>query len=231
MKNIIMKVLLFLRDPTGYVELKRKKAQEDYELYLDHAVYHRTPILMKDVFNNEYIIRNGPFADMKYIQKSSGSALLPKILGSYEEPIHKWIEKILSSGSQYKCVLDVGCAEGYYAVGFALKMPDIGVIAYDVNSAAREKAKNMVELNQVKNVTIRGECSWDELNAMSQKSTLVFCDIEGAEKELLDPLRVPNLLMVDILVECHDCIIPGITDLLIDRFYKTHTIEMVVDYP
>ncbi len=207
------------------------QTEEDYEQYLERTIYHRNTPLMKDAFNNEYFVHNGPFAGMQYIQQSSGSAFLPKIIGSYEEPIRKWVGQIIADSQKYNTILNIGCAEGYYAAGFALRMPDIEIIAYDTNPKAREKVEKMMEINNIKNITVKAECSLEELNSKSQKGILVFCDIEGAEKTLLDPIKAPNLLDVDILVESHDCVEPGITDVLIDRFYKTHAIEMVVDYP
>jgi hypothetical protein len=206
-------------------------ADEDYEQYLERTIYHRNTPLMKNAFNNEYFVHNGPFSGMQYIQQSSGSAFLPKIIGSYEEPIRKWVEQIIANNQKYTTILNIGCAEGYYAAGFALRMPEIEIIAYDTNPKAREKVEKMIEINGVKNVIVEAECSSEELNSKSQKGTLVLCDIEGAEKNLLDPIIAPNLLNVDILVESHDCVEEGITDTLIDRFYKTHVIEMVVDYP
>lgn len=203
---------------------------EAYEDFLERTLYFRNSQLMKDGFNNSYIVHNGPFKGMKYIDKSSGSAFLPKILGSYEEPIQKWVDHIISE-KKYKTILDIGCAEGYYAVGFALNMPESEIIAFDLNPEARNKVEIMININNVVNVKVKDNCSFDELQLNSKKGTLVFCDIEGAEEILLDPERVPNLLKVDILVESHDCIVPGITELLINRFYKTHVIETVIDYP
>lgn len=39
---------------------------------------------------------------------------------------------------------------------------------------------------------------------------LVFCDIEGAERDLLDPVAEPALAGMDIIVESHECLVPGI---------------------
>ena len=71
---------------------------------------------MQEVFDNQYIIQNGHFKGMNYIKRSSGSALLPKILGSYEEPIQGWIKEVIEKKN-------IGCAEGYYACGFARRLP------------------------------------------------------------------------------------------------------------
>ena len=186
--------------------------------------------IINDVFNNEYIVHNGPFKGMKYIGQSSGSALLPKILGSYEEPIHAWIEEVIEE-RRYKHILDIGCAEWYYACGFAMRMPNVKIVAYDIDEYARKNATKLKELNNIKNIEIKEECTHEELNIQSQKDTLVFCDIEGYEEILLDPLKVSNLKNVDLLIESHDCFIPNITEELIKRFYLTHKIRIVVDYP
>ena len=54
---------------------------------------------------------------------------------------------------------------------------------------------------------------------------LLLCDIEGAERELLDPLAAPALLGIDMIVECHD----GAAKLLTDRFTSSHDITPVAD--
>lgn len=59
----------------------------------------------------------GPFRGMKYIENSHGSAYLPKILGSYEKELHKFIPRIVEE--EYELILDIGAAEGYYAVGLS----------------------------------------------------------------------------------------------------------------
>jgi hypothetical protein len=58
---------------------------------------------------------------------------------------------------------------------------------------------------------------------------LVLCDIEGAEKDLLDPDVAPSLKGMDLIVESHECLLPGITQLLLNRFKDTHQITLVQD--
>ena len=113
-----------------------------------------------------------------------------------------------------------------------MKLPEATVIAYDIDKNARENAEKLKRLNQLKNIQIKAECTSEELNEIaSEKQTLVFCDIEGYEVNLLDPIKVPNLKLIDLIIESHDWLIPHITEELINRFYKTHEIEIKVDYP
>ena len=187
-------------------------------------------IIIKDVFAEKYVVQNGPFKGLKYIKTSSGSALLPKILGSYEEPIQDWIKEVIAI-KNYSNILDIGCAEGYYACGFAMNMPNTQITAYDIDLEARNNSAELKLLNSLQNIEIKAECTHNELNNKSKAGTLVFCDIEGYEEELLDPKKVPNLQLVDLLIEAHDCFVPNITETLIARFYNTHTIRIIVDYP
>ncbi|CAM3816814.1 hypothetical protein VA7868_02593 [Vibrio aerogenes CECT 7868] len=186
--------------------------------------------VMKDVFHDNFTVLNGPFQGMKYIPDSYGSALLPKLIGSYEEPIQAWIDTLIDQ-KKYQLILDIGCAEGYYACGFAYSLPDVEIRAYDVSPTAHTMVKQLAEMNQLKNISIHGLCSHEELNRYTNQQTLVFCDIEGAENELLMPEQVPNLKYADLIIESHDCIIPGITEKLISRFKPTHHIKLVIDYP
>lgn len=185
---------------------------------------------MNDVFNNEYVVHNSLFKGMKYISRSSGSALLPKILGSYEEPIQDWISEIFNT-KKYDRILDIGCAEGFYAVGFAMKLPNTQIIAYDIDEDARRNTEELKNINHVKNLEIKSECTHEELNSKCMTNTLVFCDIEGFEETLLDPIKAPNLRYVDMIIESHDCFVPNITEELIRRFYDTHKIRIAVNYP
>src|SRR5262245_41340678 len=67
-------------------------------------------------------VQRGPFAGMVYPDHAAvGSTLYPKLLGSYERELHQTVDDIVRLG--YDTVVDIGAAEGYYAVGLAMKMP------------------------------------------------------------------------------------------------------------
>lgn len=63
------------------------------------------------------VILSGPFKGLMYPRESVGSAWAPKLLGTYESELSPTIERIVSGG--YRSVVDIGAAEGYYAVGLA----------------------------------------------------------------------------------------------------------------
>lgn len=181
----------------------------------------------------------GPFAGMRYCQASVGSVYYPKVLGQYEKELHEFVERIISI--KPACVIDIGTAEGYYAVGLAMRIPNCRVVGFEATEDGRELLAEMAGLNNVSNrVTIHGTCEAADLkNAIGQEEPIVVvCDVEGYEKELLDPVAIPALSKTFILVEVHEFASPGIGKILEDRFSQTHTFKRiwqtdrtVADYP
>lgn len=173
-------------------------------------------------------VQSGPFRGMKYLKESHASVLAPKLLGIYERELHKAVEEAIKLPLQR--IIDIGAAEGYYCVGFAVRMPNAQVLAYEMHKPAHLMIKELAKLNHVDGrVEIRGMCTVDEMNSALDPSmpTLVICDAEGGEAYLLDPLRVPALGGAHILVELHDFIVGGLSEVIRKRFEATHLIEQI----
>jgi hypothetical protein len=83
--------------------------------------------------------------------------------------------------------------------------------------------------NVLPQIKVGALCDKEQLQNLSGSNTLVFCDIEGGELDLLDPIKIPNLKFTDLIVESHDCVHQGITNLLIERFKLTHKIDIQSD--
>jgi hypothetical protein len=77
-------------------------------------------------------------------------------------------------------------------------------------------------------VTVGGECTPETLNKICGDRSLVFCDCEGYELELLDPDKVPALKDADIIVELHDFMRTdvAITPTILSRFAATHDVTV-----
>ena len=76
-------------------------------------------------------------------------------------------------------------------------------------------------------IEIRGACDAAELRSRVEPGTLVVCDVDGAERELLDPAAIPALAACRVIAETHDQLVPGVSALLRDRFAATHAIDTV----
>lgn len=178
----------------------------------------------------EPVIARGPFAGMRYATAAHCSTLAPKLLGSYELELQPTILALIAE--KFELVIDVGAAEGYYAVGFARAMPASRIIAFEAESRARASLTSLAELNGVGGrIEIEGTASPESLSKLPLSHSLVFVDVEGYEGELLDPERVPGLREATIVVEIHEMFVPGLTNHLKERFESTHSVELIQPSP
>ena len=188
------------------------------------------------VLANTYIdqqgarIMGGPFAGMEYVSAATEGALIPRLLGTYESELHPHLQAFADGGLD--CVIDVGCAEGYYAVGLARMMPNATIHAYDIDERARRACAELAAKNNVADrVIIGAEFKPDGFEAFAGRRVLVMVDAEGAEVDILQPALSPALAGMDIIVETHDLFRRGALALMIERFAATHDITRVDQQP
>jgi hypothetical protein len=182
--------------------------------------------IVREYFDNDWTVRHGPFSGMKLSPVLLSSLLSPKVIGSYESAIHQWVNDAIAH--DYDRILDNGCAEDYYAVGFALKSLNSTIYAYDIDERARRNTVALAALNgAVEKVHVRGLCTFDEFNREVSNRTLIFCDIEGSEFDLLRPDLASALFRADLIVETHEDYRAGTIEALVSRFLPTHRIELV----
>lgn len=171
-------------------------------------------------------VMQGPFKGMRYGRESVGSAYHPKLMGTYERELHRFIEKLCQQ--PFQSIVDVGAAEGYYAVGMARRFPNARVMAFESQVKGRELLEAMARANGVQDrITIKGHCEVADLRQVVAPQSLVIMDVEGAEMLLLNPDAVPALGSCTVLVELHDCFEPGISRRIEERFKATHHIETI----
>lgn len=169
-------------------------------------------------------ILQGPFAGMAYVGAATEGALLPRLIGTYEQELHPAIAAFAADPPD--CVIDVGCAEGYYAVGLARLMPTVEVHARDTDPKALVACRDLAQRNGVSDrVKVGGLFAPEDFQAFADRRCLVVCDIEGAEDDLLRPDLAPALAKMSLIVESHEVYRPGLTARLIERFEPTHEIE------
>ncbi len=175
-------------------------------------------------------IAGGLFAGMDYVADAAEGALMPRLLGTYESELHPHIAAIAGQGLD--CVIDVGCAEGYYAVGLARMMPGVVVHAHDIDPKARAACADLAARNGVADrVMIGGEFRPDGFQAFAGRRVLVVVDAEGAEVDILQPALSPALAGMTVIVETHDLYRPGALAAMTERFSPTHDILRVDQQP
>lgn len=126
----------------------------------------RSKILCREYLRGaEPVVMSGPFSGMRLRQRAVEGASLPKLLGSYEHELHETIEA--ACRRDIDLVVNLGCADGYYAVGLARRMPNVTVVAVDIDEEARDVCAEVAALNGVEDrVRVSAELGADELQAL-----------------------------------------------------------------
>lgn len=174
------------------------------------------------------IVRGGPFKGMRYVGRSHCSQLAPKLLGTYELEVRGVVDEMLRLASDR--IVDVGAAEGYYAVGLLRLAPDSRIVAFEAEAPARAALHELAALNGVTDrLDVRGLCDAGALTAALAGAArpVVVMDIEGAERDVLDPESVPHLRRAHVLVELHPHLVPDIRERLSERFRPSHRVEFI----
>jgi len=153
---------------------------------------------------------------------------IPKLLGIYERELNPYIEQ--ACALDFPLIVDIGAAEGYYAVGMAFRNPQASVIAFEMQATERSALAEAARLNAVTDrLEIRGKCEPEDLERVlvDTPRPFVICDAEGYEAMLIDPGAVPSLRRASILVELHEFVEKGISEKIRERFVTTHKITHI----
>jgi hypothetical protein len=174
----------------------------------------------------DYTVQDGPFRGMRYTR----TAILthhttPNLLGTYERQLYPLLGE---AAARAELIVDIGSAEGYYAVGLA-RLTGKAVFAFDTNGSERQMISEMAALNQVSHLlTVSPWCSSTKLSDLVRgKRALVFCDIDGGEFSLFMPEVVEALRGCDVFIELHGT--PAENAGLIQRFVGREPI--ILDHP
>ena len=196
-------------------------------------VFERAIELAKTIRNiTNGQVYTGPFKGLHLLPDYlwGDGDLSSKLLGLYESQLHSVIEDVISLNPD--CVLNVGCAEGYYGLGFAKRL-ECEVHLIDVDFRYTDIVNRTAQLNNVTNYTFSTDSNIQHFkNIVTNKNNpFIFMDCEGVEIHFLDLEVFAELSGVRILVETHDFNVPNCTETLIKRFSDTHYIHEIHSTP
>jgi hypothetical protein len=177
-------------------------------------------------------VQTGPFAGLRLhdVQTwGNGEDIGPQLLGVYEQELHVTLEGFLRR--RPSTIVNVGCAEGYYAVGLGLRLPRARIWAFDIDPKAQEACRANAVLNDIGDrIDVLGACSPSELGRISAMdwNILAVLDCEGAEVALVtSPASVAALQHADILVEIHDFLDDTMLASMMTSLASTHRLSLV----
>ena len=176
---------------------------------------------------NSRVVLAGPFQGMKYGDTEARcSALYPKLLGIYENELASIVAEALAK--RPGVVVDIGAADGYYAVGFAFRNPETRVIAFEQNPRAQVELRKLAELNGVTGrIDVRGHCGPEDIASLGSENGLVIVDCEGFEDVILNEENIRLLAGWDFIIETHDGFTAEVTKRLEERFAATHDVKRI----
>lgn len=209
------------------------QASEDYDKQLARWQWLRGIVIDTDERRLRSLIQRhcgtvvpyGPFEGLKY-QCCVDEMSAAMRLGFFEAELHPYIEQAIQRG--YTNIVNVGCSFGYYAVGFARRTSDTRIYAYDVDAEKRDICSKLAAENEVSHrIEIGARFELQDFERFRGQQTVIFCDIEGAETELLDPVKAPALAHFDLIVELHDVYAPGTSQQVTARFEASHDVTKI----
>jgi hypothetical protein len=135
------------------------------------------------------IVAAGPFRGMRLVPDVSwgGGDVAAKLLGHYEAELHPVIERLAIAN--FDQILNTGCAEGFYAIGMAIRCPTEHIIAFDTDANAQRVCSANCATNGVQErVSIGGGVDPDLLKQLTADvaNRLLIVDCEGYEAVLID---------------------------------------------
>lgn len=203
----------FEKDLIPIQKLNEKRAQMDKTL--------------QKLFSSKEVL-NGPFKGLKYPNfYAHGSSLYSKFLGTYENELNDVWERLKKA--EFDKIIDVGCAEGYYAVGFCKLFPFTKVEAYDIDQIARNACDSLAKTNNVTNLEIKEFFGPEDVKLLDESSkNLLIVDCEGFEFELFTERNVSHLKNSTLVIELHDLVNQRISPHLKSLFKNSHNIELVL---
>ena len=194
-------------------------------LHREWGVYDATKQAIK---THGLTVLDGPFKGMRYPESSLiNHNGIPILFGTYELELHPVIEELASK--PFDCIIDVGSAEGYYAVGMALRTK-LNVHAFDCEPREMYYLRRMAKLNAVSDlIQTRNWCNPTILTTLvNGRRSLVISDCEGYEVELFNDECVAALKLSDLIIEVHENIVGfNVCDSLRQRFQPSHDIRSI----
>ena len=180
-----------------------------------------------------HVIAYGPFKGMKlsYDIWWSKNDRITQMLGTYEVHVLARLKEFSAQGASR--FIDIGAADGYFAIGMAFSKIYSKVLAFEIEPAGQERIEINLARNQCEEfVSVFGEADYSSLKKLlsDDLKTSVLVDIEGAEYQLLDEKMLSLLSNCYLICELHPWLVDDGYQLqrqLIERAKKNFNVELI----
>jgi hypothetical protein len=222
MKKLIKRVLESLAPAWTTALLSAKARAHSHRIVIEWGC---VPVHEKLIKRFGTAVMAGPFKDVILTPMTHAEQIGPYLLGVYESELDDAWATVFRGN--YRQIIDIGAKFGFYAVGLARKYPQAEVIAFDTDWWARKAVREMAEANQTPNVKVEGFCTPGWLAQNTREGAFIISDCEGFEGVLFSDEVIARLGTATLIVETHDCSVPGVCERLRKAFEKTHIVQTV----
>lgn len=166
-----------------------------------------------------YRVAHGPFAGVRLSEESLwGADVAAMLLGLYEQEV---VARIANRRKPWDLFINVGAADGFYAVGCLTSGIAMRCIAFESDPRAQEILRATAAANGVLDrLEIRGAAGTEDLLQIAPESdTIVLIDIEGQEFDVLTQAALAHLRGTEVIVEVHEWAVRKADD--VERLVET----------
>jgi hypothetical protein len=219
-----------LNDPHFQEQQKENERKAFVQQYLDATLKEFTD----NIFNTTIpygLFKGIQIADFQDLQ----AGIAQKFLGIYEFEIAPYFTKLLEN-SKYDFFVDIGAAEGLYAIVFDRAIKKSGhpatIYAYEMEYCTRAMLRKRLSDNGVTNAEILDKFSVETIDEIDpEKRGFILSDCEGFETELFTHANHSKFANCDMIIETHDNFSENATQKVIDVLSKTHDVVRVDQQP
>ena len=186
--------------------------------------------ILREKYN--YKVAYGPFKGMSLPQRLWwGDDRITQTLGIYEEHVLEKLRLFSMQGATR--FIDIGAANGYFAIGMAYSKIYAQIFAFEIEPQGQELIKENAIRNRCSDVvSVFGEASYSSLkNLLSEDiKTTILIDIEGAEYKLLSKEMLSLLSNCYLIIELHPWLVDednNLQDKLLEMANKKFNVELI----
>tara|TARA_B100000212_G_scaffold70965_1_gene49975 strand:+ start:9241 stop:10074 length:834 start_codon:yes stop_codon:yes gene_type:complete len=191
------------------LERDKQSSFEQREIWREETIRQRQKRISLELFKMlNGTVKYGPFKGLRLThnpwwgQLDLGS----QCLGLYEKEILKFIENI--EDGQFTNFIDIGAADGYYAVGLLSTGKIQRSICFEKTDKGREAIfTNWKNNGAIGQLVVKAKANFESIATLTEhdlERSLILIDIEGGEFELLNNDTIHKFRYSKILLEIHN---------------------------
>lgn len=205
------------------LEVRRVKSHHSFE---ETFKKYRTGLSDRIARQLSHRVARGPFKGMQLPEGESWSDgdLAAKLVGIYEQELFPHIQTVVKHRPD--CIVNIGCAEGYYTIGMKLLLNNAKAFGVDISDEAKDLFQECCQINNV-DAQFCADFDLESCQLIEGFEKIAWLvDCEGCEVDL--PKMPDHIKQKSIfIIECHDRRDGPITSHLLEWLGSCHDVSII----